>query len=74
VRTQLLGSDLSRPAADAPYVCRPHAGCIDLNFGYIAALMNRNRGGPAVLDKPDLPRRIAAAVCAAVPAGTSPAW
>jgi tRNA-dihydrouridine synthase C len=67
VRIQLLGSDPQRMAANAAHLAllKPHG--IDLNFGCPTPLVNRNRGGAALLDEPELLQRIAAAVRAAVP-------
>ena len=67
VRIQLLGSDPQRLAANAAHLAllKPHG--IDLNFGCPTPLVNRNRGGAALLDEPELLRRIATAVRAAVP-------
>jgi tRNA-dihydrouridine synthase C len=68
VRIQLLGSDPQRMAANAAHLAllKPHG--IDLNFGCPTPLVNRNRGGAALLDEPELLQRIAGAVRAAVPA------
>jgi tRNA-dihydrouridine synthase C len=67
VRIQLLGSDPARMAANAAHLAllKPHG--IDLNFGCPTPLVNRNRGGAALLDEPELLQRIAGAVRAAVP-------
>jgi len=67
VRIQLLGSDPQWLAANAAHLAllKPHG--IDLNFGCPTPLVNRNRGGAALLDEPELLQRIAAAVRAAVP-------
>ncbi len=67
VRIQLLGSDPERMAANAAHVAQLNPYGIDLNFGCPTPLVNRNRGGAALLDEPELLRRIAAAVRAAVP-------
>lgn len=68
VRVQLLGSDPELLAANAAQVARLDPAGIDLNFGCPTPLINRNRGGAALLAEPDLLWRIAAAVRAAVPA------
>ncbi len=54
-------------AANAAHLAllKPHG--IDLNFGCPTPLVNRNRGGAALLDEPELLQRIAGAVRAAVP-------
>ena len=67
VRIQLLGSDPARMAANAAHLAllKPHG--IDLNFGCPTPLVNRNRGGAALLDEPELLQRIAGAVRDAVP-------
>ncbi|MBI5784620.1 MAG: tRNA-dihydrouridine synthase [Rhodocyclales bacterium] len=67
VRVQLLGSDPDLLAANAARVAQLSPAGIDLNFGCPTPLINRNRGGAALLAEPDLLRRIAAAVRAAVP-------
>jgi tRNA-dihydrouridine synthase C len=69
VRIQLLGSDPAMMAANAAHVAKLNPYGIDLNFGCPTPLVNRNRGGAALLDEPELLHRIAAAVRAAVPAG-----
>lgn len=67
VRIQLLGSDPSLLAANAAHVSKLCPAGIDLNFGCPTPLINRNRGGAALLDEPDLLHRIALAVRSAVP-------
>jgi tRNA-dihydrouridine synthase C len=67
VRVQLLGSDPELLAANAAQVARLNPAGIDLNFGCPTPLINRNRGGAALLAEPELLHRIAAAVRAAVP-------
>jgi tRNA-dihydrouridine synthase C len=67
VRVQLLGSDPERMAANAAHLALLAPAGIDLNFGCPTPLVNRNRGGAALLDEPELLHRIAAAVRAAVP-------
>lgn len=67
VRIQLLGSDPAMLAANAAHLALLHPAGIDLNFGCPTPLVNRNRGGAALLDEPELLQRIAAAVRAAVP-------
>jgi tRNA-dihydrouridine synthase C len=69
VRIQLLGSDPALLAANAARLAALKPAGIDLNFGCPTPLVNRNRGGTALLDEPELLWRIAAAVRAAVPAG-----
>lgn len=68
VRVQLLGSDPALLAANAAHLARLGPAGIDLNFGCPTPLVNRKRGGAALLAEPELLRRIAAAVRAAVPA------
>jgi len=67
VRIQLLGSDPALLAANAAHLALLAPAGIDLNFGCPTPLVNRNRGGAALLDEPELLQRIAAAVRAAVP-------
>lgn len=68
VRLQFLGSDPDLLAANAAHASLLKPAGIDLNFGCPVPLVNRNRGGAALLDDPELLHRIAAAVRAAVPA------
>ncbi len=68
VRIQLLGSDPDLLAASAARAARLKPAGIDLNFGCPTPLINRNRGGAALLDEPELLERITATVRAAVPA------
>ncbi|MBI3094996.1 MAG: tRNA-dihydrouridine synthase [Rhodocyclales bacterium] len=68
VRIQLLGADPAMMAANAAHLALLQPFGIDLNFGCPTPLVNRNRGGAALLDEPELLRRIAGAVRAAVPA------
>jgi tRNA-dihydrouridine synthase C len=68
VRVQLLGSDPAMMARNAAHLALLKPCGIDLNFGCPTPLVNRNRGGAALLDEPELLQRIAAAVRAAVPA------
>jgi len=67
VRIQLLGSDPQVMAANAAHLALLKPAGIDLNFGCPTPLVNRNRGGAALLDEPELLQRIAGAVRAAVP-------
>jgi len=67
VRIQLLGSDPSRLAENAAHLALLKPAGIDLNFGCPTPLVNRNRGGAALLDEPELLQRIASAVRRAVP-------
>jgi tRNA-dihydrouridine synthase C len=67
VRVQLLGSDPDLLAANAAHVAKLIPAGIDLNFGCPTPLINRNRGGAALLAQPELLQRIASAVRAAVP-------
>lgn len=70
VRLQLLGSDPSCLADNAANLVELAPPGVDLNFGCPAPTVNRHRGGAVLLDEPELLYRIAAAVRAAVPAGT----
>ncbi|TRZ56569.1 MAG: dihydrouridine synthase [Rhodocyclaceae bacterium] len=67
VRIQLLGSDPDMLAENAARLALLSPAGIDLNFGCPAPLVNRHRGGAALLDEPELLQRIAAAVRSAVP-------
>jgi tRNA-dihydrouridine synthase C len=67
VRVQLLGSDPALLAANAVQVARLHPAGIDLNFGCPTPLINRNRGGAALLDEPSLLERITRQVRTAAP-------
>jgi tRNA-dihydrouridine synthase C len=68
VRVQLLGSDPILLAENAARLAELQPAGIDLNFGCPTPLVNRNRGGAALLDEPELLRRISQAVRRAVPA------
>ena len=67
VRVQLMGSDPVCLAENAARLAELQPAGIDLNFGCPAPLVNRHRGGAALLDEPELLHRIAAAVRGAVP-------
>ncbi|MBU0751537.1 MAG: tRNA-dihydrouridine synthase family protein [Gammaproteobacteria bacterium] len=67
VRLQLLGSDPAQLAANAAHLSQLNPAGIDLNFGCPTPLVNRNRGGAALLDEPELLHRIARKVRDAVP-------
>lgn len=67
VRVQLMGSDPDCLAENAARLAELQPAGIDLNFGCPAPLVNRHRGGAALLDEPELLHRIAAAVRGAVP-------
>lgn len=69
VRIQLLGSDPDLLAANAAHLALLNPAGIDLNFGCPTPLVNRNRGGAALLEEPELLQRIAGAVRCAVPVG-----
>ena len=69
VRVQLMGSDPVCLAENAARLAELNPAGIDLNFGCPAPLVNRHRGGAALLDEPELLHRIAAAVRGAVPQG-----
>jgi tRNA-dihydrouridine synthase C len=68
VRVQLLGGDPGLMADNAAQVAQLNPAGIDLNFGCPTPLINRNRGGAALLDEPELLHRITRAVRDAVPA------
>lgn len=64
---QLLGSDPAMMARSAAHLAKLNPACIDLNFGCPAPLVNRHRGGAALLGEPELLHAIVSAVRAAVP-------
>lgn len=66
VRPQLLGSDPACLADNAARLAMGGAG-IDLNFGCPSKVVNRHRGGAALLDDPELLYQIVSAVRRAVP-------
>jgi tRNA-dihydrouridine synthase C len=68
VRPQLLGSDPSCLADNAARVAGMGCDGVDLNFGCPSPVVNRHRGGSALLDEPELLYRIVLAVRQAVPA------
>ncbi|MBP9150616.1 MAG: tRNA-dihydrouridine synthase [Rhodoferax sp.] len=68
VRPQLLGSDPACLADNAARLVTMGGAGIDLNFGCPSKVVNRHRGGAALLDEPDLLFQIVAAVRRAVPA------
>jgi tRNA-dihydrouridine synthase C len=68
VRIQLMGCDPEVLARNAAHLALLAPAGIDLNFGCPTPLVNRNRGGAALLDDPELLQRIAGAVRRAVPA------
>ncbi|EEF24993.1 tRNA-dihydrouridine synthase C, putative [Ricinus communis] len=71
VRLQLLGSDPVCMAENAAKAASLGAAGIDINFGCPAKIVNRHRGGAALLKEPELMREIVAAIRAAVPASVS---
>jgi tRNA-dihydrouridine synthase C len=68
VRPQLLGSDSVCLAENAALLATLKPDGIDLNFGCPARVVNRHRGGAALLDTPELLTQIVTAVRRAVPA------
>jgi len=68
VRPQLLGSDPVCLAENAASLASLGPDGIDLNFGCPSPVVNRHRGGSALLDEPELLYRIVLAVRQAVPA------
>jgi tRNA-dihydrouridine synthase C len=67
VRPQLLGSDPVCLAENAARVAGLGADGVDLNFGCPSPVVNRHRGGSALLDEPELLFKIVQAVRRAVP-------
>jgi tRNA-dihydrouridine synthase C len=68
VRAQLMGSDPVCLAENAAKLAALGPAGIDLNFGCPAKVVNRHRGGAALLDEPELILTLVAAVRRAVPA------
>jgi len=68
VRPQLLGSDPACLADNAARLAAMGPCGIDLNFGCPSGVVNRHRGGAALLDEPELLFDIVSAVRRAVPA------
>ncbi len=66
-RIQLLGSNPDMMARNAAHLAKLNPAGIDINFGCPAPLVNRHRGGAALLDEPELLHAIVAAVRKAVP-------
>jgi tRNA-dihydrouridine synthase C len=64
---QLLGSYPGMMARNAAHLARLKPAAIDLNFGCPAPLVNRHRGGAALLGEPELLHAIVSAVRTAVP-------
>ena len=67
VRPQLLGSDPVCLAENAASLASLGPDGVDLNFGCPSPVVNRHRGGSALLDEPELLYRIVLAVRRAVP-------
>ncbi len=67
VRPQLLGSDPACLADNAARLAAMGGAGIDLNFGCPSKVVNRHRGGAALLDDPELLYQIVSAVRRAVP-------
>ncbi|HEY8908553.1 MAG TPA: tRNA-dihydrouridine synthase [Rhodoferax sp.] len=67
VRPQLLGSDPAGMADNAARLAAMGSCGIDLNFGCPSPVVNRHRGGAALLDEPELLFEIVSAVRRAVP-------
>lgn len=67
VRPQLLGSDPVCLAENAARLAGMGPDGIDLNFGCPSPVVNRHRGGSALLEEPELLYRIVSAVRRAVP-------
>jgi len=71
VRAQLLGSDPACLADNAARVVGMGSHGVDLNFGCPTQVVNRHRGGAALLEEPELLFQIVSAVRRAVPTGQS---
>ena len=68
VRAQLMGSDANCLAENAAKLAALGPAGIDLNFGCPAKIVNRHRGGAALLEDPALLHTLVSAVRRAVPA------
>jgi len=68
VRPQLLGSDPACLADNAARVAAMGGDGVDLNFGCPTRVVNRHRGGAALLEEPELLYQIVSQVRRAVPA------
>lgn len=68
VRPQLLGSDPACLADNAARLASMGPNGVDLNFGCPSPVVNRHRGGAALLDEPELLFKIVSEVRRAVPA------
>jgi len=68
VRPQLLGSDPICLAENAARLASMGPNGVDLNFGCPSSVVNRHRGGAALLDEPELLFKIVSEVRRAVPA------
>lgn len=68
VRPQLLGSDPICLADNAARLAALGPNGVDLNFGCPSQVVNRHRGGAALLDEPELLFKIVSEVRRAVPA------
>ena len=68
VRPQLLGSDPICLADNAAQLASMGPNGVDLNFGCPSPVVNRHRGGAALLDEPELLFKIVSEVRRAVPA------
>ena len=68
VRAQLMGSDAHCLAENAAKLAALGPAGIDLNFGCPANIVNRHRGGAALLEDPELLHTLVSAVRRAVPA------
>lgn len=68
VRAQLMGSDAHCLAENAAKLAALGPAGIDLNFGCPANIVNRHRGGAALLEDPELLHTLVCAVRRAVPA------
>jgi len=67
VRPQLLGSDPMCLAENAARLAAMGPDGVDLNFGCPSRVVNRHRGGAALLDEPELLFKIVSSVRRAVP-------
>ncbi|MFE8072196.1 tRNA-dihydrouridine synthase family protein [Marinobacteraceae bacterium S3BR75-40.1] len=70
VTLQILGSDAERMADNAARAAELGAPAVDINFGCPAKIVNRHRGGAALLEEPELLYQIVSRIRRALPEAT----